>query len=200
VDRIAAQTKYDKDNNTRGPLLGDSTALQLSSVIYRTIRDDGVGLSGEFQTFSEVGISVGQGGKLRLDRDRLRAAMEQDFESVAELFAARELKPREPEPVPGVPGATINNPDRPDEFLKLGVAGLVEELANSYLNTVNGVLTRRNQSITDQIGLQTRRIADIDARLANRRVVLERQFLAMEQAIGRLQSQQSALGQMSFLG
>jgi flagellar hook-associated protein 2 len=198
ADRIAAQTKYDKDTNTRGTLLGDSTALSLRGVLYSTANGRAQGLDGAFDRLVDVGITVGEGGKLKLDRDRLRQAMEQDFQSVADLFSTRELKPREP--IELGTGITVNNPDAPDEFLKLGVPGQLEHLANGYINTVDGVLTRRGRSLTDQIDLQTKRIADIDARLATRRGILERQFLAMEQAIGKLQAQQSSLGQISMLG
>jgi flagellar hook-associated protein 2 len=197
MDRINSQTRYDKENEIRGPLLGDSTALTLQSSVFSTIMGKAQGLSGQFQRLTDVGISIGSGGKLTLDRERLRQAMEQDFQAVADLFTARELKPKEPATHSG--GITVNNPDAPDEFLKLGVLGQVEELVNKYINTLNGTLTRRGKSLTDQIELQSKRIASIEARLANRRLVLERQFLAMEQAIGKLQSQQSALGSMSFI-
>jgi flagellar capping protein FliD len=70
-------------------------------------------------------------------------------------------------------------------------------MVEKYLDTVDGVLTLRGKGLDAQIKIQNDRIAALDIRLASKQATLQRQFLAMEQAIGQLQSQSSALGSIS---
>ncbi|MBX3375643.1 MAG: flagellar filament capping protein FliD [Phycisphaeraceae bacterium] len=199
TSRIKSQTSYNQETNTRGTLLGDSTTELLRQGLFRTIQGRAQGVSGSFQSLLDVGFKVGQGGELTLDKDRLRAALEQDPEAVARLFTSRELQPSTPTSVNGEPGITTTDPNAGQQFSSLGVFAQMEELANSYLNTVDGRLTKRSQTIRDQISFQTRRVSDFDAKLEDKRKILQQQFLAMEQAIGRLQSQSSALSGISSL-
>lgn len=196
VQRIADHTRYDQASNTRGALLGEGTVQIIRSAMFATIQGEPIGVGGTFRRLAEIGITVGRGGTLSLDRERFRRALEQDFQGVADLLAAYEPAPAEPTQVS--PGVTVNEPS-PPRFNRLGIAGRIEVLADSYINAVTGLLTRRNETLNDQIQLQQRRIAGMDARLAIRRQVLERQFLAMEQAIARLRSQQTALGGLTSL-
>lgn len=199
IDRIAAQSKYTQETNTKGPLLGDATTQTLRRVLFSTVQTDATGVDGRFRNLSQVGLSVGTGGKLELDTDVLREALAEDPGGVADLFAARVLEPKENEDTDG-DGITISNPDAPDTFTSLGVVPQIEELIKSYTDTVDGVMTLRTRGIDDQIRLQQRRIESFDAKLANKREVLQRQFLAMEQAIAQLQSQQSSLSAIQLIG
>jgi flagellar hook-associated protein 2 len=200
VDRIDEQTRYVQETDTKGPLLGDSTALSLRGGLFTTIQATGRGISGQFDRLVEVGIKIGEGGKLSLDENRFRQALEQDPQGVADLFAARVQAPNTPGTLPNIPGVTFNNPDAPANYTSLGVASQMELFADSMINSVNGALTNRNKTIDDQIEDQNKRIADFDTRLATRRQILEQQFLAMEEAIGRLQQQQGSLSQIGQLG
>lgn len=200
VERIAFQTRYDQDSNTRGPLLGDSTAITLRSTLFNAVQGRATGITGPYQQLADVGVTIKEGGKLELDSNRLRQALEDNPQAVADLFAARVQAPSGPTPVPGVPGATFTDPNALPTYTSLGVASQIELLAESLINSVDGALTRRQRVLTDQIDLQNRRIADFNTRLATRRLVLERQFIAMEEAIGRLQTQQSSLASIGFLG
>jgi len=92
----------------------------------------------------------------------------------------------------GNPLITTNNDD-PDTFKKLGVLEQIEKLANDFTTTLGGLITRRTQTIEQQISLQEDRIASIDDQLQRKRESLQRQFQAMEQAIAALQSQSSAI-------
>jgi flagellar hook-associated protein 2 len=193
--RVAAQTKYDKDAQAKAPLLGDSTALNLGSALFSTVQRTPIGVGGNYQRLTQVGIDVGKDGKLEFNRDRFRQALQDDPQAVQDLIAAYVQEPPAPIQLPG--GISVNNPDAEPVFTKLGVMGLFERLGDSYINSVSGILTKRGRSLTDQIEDQTRRIASLDVLLANKQQRLQRQFLAMEQAIGRLQSQQAALSRMN---
>lgn len=185
VDRISGATAYDPATTRRGPLLGDSLALSLRSSLFSTVQGTGRGISTRYARLSEVGVEVGAGGKLELDADQLRSALATDPAAVEALFAARVE----------APGSTVESP----QFTQLGVVGQVEELVRRYTDSVSGVLTTRTRSIDSQIQLQNRRIGELDVRLENRKAILQRQFLAMEQAIGQLQSQSTALGSIGSI-
>lgn len=199
IDRIDQQSRFVEDTGERGPLLGDSTTQTLRQSLFSTVQAPAQGLSGAFTRLAEVGVTVGQGSTLSLDRDRFRAALDEDFDSVAELFETRDLIPKD-EFIEVEPGIKVRNTSTVDEFSALGVAGLLEEFAKSYTDTIDGRLTIRNNAITTQIDLQNARIDALNERLDSRRSVLERQFLQMEQAIAQLQTQQGALGGLNFSG
>jgi len=198
LDRIKTQTKFDPETNVRGPLLGDSTVANLLASMQRTILGEAKGVTGRYTRLTEVGVRVGEGGKLSIDRNRLREAMETDFAAVQDVFAAREVAAKE-EFVEVEPGVWVKNTSTKDEFSKLGVLFRVEELAKEYVDSVDGVLRQRDRTLTTQIELQSKRIEAFDVRLEQRRKQLEAQFLAMERALAALQSQQSALAGLSSL-
>ena len=193
VSRIDQQTRYDPETEAKGPLLGDSTMIALRRSLFNTLLGSPVGTDGPYNSLADVGVSVGEGGDVTFDRDRFREAMAEDPEAVQQLFTARVLEPVDNEIYPGV---TVNDPNAQDSFSSLGVIGQIEELAKQYVDTVDGVLTVKKNTLESQIGLQEARITAFTERLEDRRVVLERQFLAMEQAIASLQTQQAALASL----
>lgn len=193
TSRIKTQTQYNSDTNTKGTLLGDSTTELLRQALFRTVQGKAQGVTGQYQSLLDVGFKVGTGGELTFNKDRFRAALEQDPQGVSDLFTARVLETSQSTPVNGDPNITTNNPDAALQFSSLGVFAQLEEMANAYLNTVDGTLSKRTQTIKDQIAFQSQRVTDFNAQLDNKRKILQQQFLAMEQAIGRLQSQSSAL-------
>ncbi len=192
-DSISSKTNYDQASDTKGILLGDSTALNLRAALYNTVQGHATGISSSFDQLADVGVSVGTGGDLTLDHDRLRAALEQDPQGVADLFAARVIAPP---PSSTINGVTITDTDPTLTFSSAGVATQMENLADSYINSVTGKLTLKNNNLTDQIASQNQSIADMDVRLAAKREVLQANFLRMEEAIGQLQQQQQSLGQI----
>ncbi|MEM1329273.1 MAG: flagellar filament capping protein FliD [Planctomycetota bacterium] len=199
ISRIDSQTRFDEETETRGPLLGDSTMITLRNQLFGTVTGTGDNIDGQYQRLLSVGVEIGDGGVLTLNEDRFREALTNDREAIAELFTRRDLVEQSTTEVLSE-GVTVNRVIEGDEFSALGVLGKIEQLTNGYINSVDGVLTRRNQTIDNQIQSQQDRIDTLDARLEDRRLILERQFLAMEQSIASLQSQQASLGQISGIG
>jgi flagellar hook-associated protein 2 len=193
VSRIDFQTRYDDETEISGPLIGDSTMIGLRTALFNTVFGEAQNVTGTFSRLLEVGISVGSGGVLEFDRDTFREALETDAQSVEALFAERTIKPKTPEPIPGLPGNITVKSTGGDEFTSLGVVGQLEELARTYIDSIDGILTLRGQSLDNQIALQNRRIVQFDKQLDIRRSRLEQQFLAMERAIGQLQNQSGSL-------
>lgn len=197
VDRIDFQTRYDSDSQQTGPLLGDSTAIQMKQSLYAAIQGTPVGETGRYQRLSQVGIVVGEGGHLTFDQDAFRGAMAEDPQAVESLFSARVQD--DDSRIEISPGVFIRNPNPGQSFSTLGIMGVTDQLIKRYIDPVDGVLIRRGQGITDQIELQNKRIDALDLRLSAKRAQLEKQFAAMEQAIQQLQSQQGTLGSIGSI-
>ena len=199
ASRIDEQSKYDQETKRRGALLGDATAQNLKRSMLLTIQAKATGASGAYDDLADLGVRVGTGGKLELNEDRLRNAIATDPASVEQVLAGYvQGEAEQYEDLGNGIKVKINNPE--GEFSVLGVAAKIERLATSYIDSVDGILSGRKRSIDTQIEFQTKRIGEIDVRLASRRQVLEQQFIAMEQAIAALQSQQSAISQIRQVG
>jgi flagellar hook-associated protein 2 len=197
LDRISAQMKYDATTNKAGPLAGDGTALELKATLYAMLNSEADNITSQFDQLTEIGLKVGTGGKVELDEDRFREALAQDPAGVEALFAARVAQ--DDTFIDLGDGVRVRNPNSGRAFSSLGVMGKFEQMVEKYLDTVDGVLTLRGKGLETQIKLQNDRIAALDIRLEAKENVLRRQFLAMEQAIGQLQSQSSALSSISML-
>ena len=198
IDRIDLQTRYDEESGARGPLLGDGTAIALRSQLFSEVLGSNEGFQDTFNSLGEVGITVGEGGKLEFDRDRFREALEQDPEAVANLFTRRTIDPDGGTTV--IDGVVVTDPNAATEFSELGIVVKLEEFANRYISSIDGVLTSRRDALDRQISLQQERIEAINAKLENRRIVLGRQFLAMEKAIGELQTMNASLSSIGLAG
>lgn len=196
LGRIDQQTRYVADTGERGPLLGDGTALTLRNALISQVGRRNTGFSDEFDTLAAVGIGLGEGGRLTFDQERFREALVNNRDAVEALFTTRTIDPDsntldESDGLP--PGVTASNPGARTSYTELGVIGQMEEFLTGYIDSISGVLTEKDNALDRQIALQQDRISAFDDRLEARRTVLERQFLAMEQAIAQLQSQSSAL-------
>lgn len=199
---IDQQTRFVEETGERGPLLGDGGAISLRQELINRVQGENDGFSDTFDTLARVGISIGEGGLLEFDRDRFRTALEDDPDAVEALFTRRDqtANPGETEIQTDNGTITVRDPNADLEFSALGVMAQLEEFADDQINTIDGVLTGRNDSLQRQIDAQNARIEAMDVRLEQRREILERQFLAMESAIGQMQTQQATLSQITTLG
>lgn len=190
ISRIDAYSTYNADTQQRGVLLGDTLSQQLRSTLFATAQGTPTGVAGQYQYLAQVGIRFNSDGELEVNQDQLDAAIAANPDDVKSLFAARVQDPQQRVEV--APGITVNNTGR-NTFSSLGVAERLGEVAQNFLDPIDGFFAQRKKTIDDQIRLQNSRISEIDDRLAQKQASLEKQFLAMEQALGQLQSQQSAL-------
>lgn len=195
IDRIASQTSYDAESKRSGPLLGDATALTLRAQLFTVFQARPDGVTGKYQSLSQVGFKIGTGGRIEFDADKFRAALADDPEGVKALVSARVVDPTsgQDQSVNDQSNIKVKDTSGKIKFTQLGLMGKIEEFAKTMLDSVDGALTRRKKTLDDQISAQNTRISSIDVQLANRRTVLEAQFRRMETAIGQLQTQSSSL-------
>jgi len=197
VSGINAQSGYDSDTKKAGPLLGDSTALSIRSQLFSIVQSAPQGVSGKYQSLAQVGFKIGTGGTVKFDSDAFRAAMAEDPAAVKSLLTARVIDgnsgPETTISEDGDPKITVKNTSGKLTFSQLGLAGKLEEFAKGMLDSVSGTLTLRKKTLDEQVTAQNNRMASIDKQLEAKRTVLQAQFLRMEQSIGMLQQQSSAL-------
>ncbi|MFN7020775.1 MAG: flagellar filament capping protein FliD [Phycisphaerales bacterium] len=196
VSRIDRYTSYEESTNTRGTLLGDSTANELRRALFDQVLKPAKGVSGAYKYLSQIGIKVGSGGTLSVDSGKLQAALSADPDSVAELFAARTQATTETrrEVSPGI--FVLETPD-PD-FTALGIGEQFSRLIDTFTSAAGGSLSRRRTSLDTEIAAQRSRISAIDSRLTTRRTYLTQQFAQLESTLANLQRQQNSLGSLGL--
>lgn len=192
IGRIDDADSFDAETEKRGILLGNATVARVRSALYRAVQGRALGVGGQFQFLTQVGIRVGSGGTLELDETKFRAALEKDFGDVTELFTAFEKQTSTEELGEGV---TTNNTI--ETFTALGLAEQIDRLLDRFTDSIDGTLTRADDNFEEQIGLIKDRIVIFDQRLEARRGQLQREFQAMEAALAQLQNQQAALASLA---
>lgn len=189
LTKINDYDKYDSTTRVKAPLFGDSTISIVRQQILSTVQGKAKGITGQYQFLSQIGIKLGAKSQLSIDEERLRSAIETDGDAVKELFAGFEVQTTgSTTPVDGV---TIE--ERTTTYSKLGFGDTFDQLLQRLTNTIDGTTTLADRNFQKQIDGIKKRIETIDARLVIKRDRYQRQFAAMERAISRVQSQQSAV-------
>ena len=86
--QITALNGYDADSKKGGPLLGDSTVLNLQAGLRSQLSQQITGLKGSLTNLSQIGISFQKDGTLTLDSSKFNQALTSNFNDIAGLFAA----------------------------------------------------------------------------------------------------------------
>jgi flagellar hook-associated protein 2 len=198
LNQIKTATANKSGTTAGGPLAGDSTLRSLSQEIISAVAT-GAGAVGSLAT---VGISVERGGTLKFDKEKFQAAHATDPTGTQKFFDSYD-------PVPHVnakaadfdPGWDLaNGIARRFETIGLkateGINLPTDPTGTSREGIVGGLIKRRNDSIA-QLNDQ---VEAWDTRLETRRATLQRQYSALEVALGKLKEQQSWLsGQLAGL-
>lgn len=193
IDEIDKYDTYDAETNERGLLLGDGAIGSIRSRLFSMLSGSVSGVTGQFRFLSQVGLTVGAGGKLTFNETRFRAAMDADPQDVQSLFTATQIT----EAQEILPGVTIGLPGT-TTLQSIGFGRRFADLIDQMSNSIDGTLARRASGIDTQIEQANRRIVQLNTLLASKRERLERQFAAMETALAELQSQNAALTNLSL--
>lgn len=198
--RVNELTRYNRDTEQKGVLLGDSVGSSLRSDLQSIITGRSTGDTGQFRVLAQVGVTVGKDGQISLDENRLRSALGTDPASVAQVFSAFQAntQPDRVQVLPGNANITTRN-TAATTYSKLGVLERLGQLADRYLATAGGLLTARSNNVGDLIDATNTRIAGFDQRLADKRDKFQAQFAALETSLAKIRSQQSSLSSLSSL-
>lgn len=77
-----------------------------------------------------------------------------------------------------------------------GVAPTFTDLVATFTDVTNGLMTATDKSIQDQMDGLDKSIADLQARMSDKQIQLRLRFSKMEEAISRMQGQQTRLASM----
>ncbi|GAA0732491.1 flagellar filament capping protein FliD [Dactylosporangium roseum] len=177
LSEIATQTKSKSGGIAGGPLAGNSSMQSLATTVLSTVS----GGAGTLGSLKDVGVELTRDGQLSFNKTTFLAALNADPVKTQSYFN----------------GTT----DIDGDGVKDGFADKMVSVADKATQTNTGTLARFITSGNDAITELNDRISDWDVRLAARQQTLQRQFTAMETALGKLRNQSSWLaGQLSSLG
>lgn len=174
---LSAVTAQGLNGARGGVLAGDATLRDVRNQLLSSITN---GIGG--QSLAEVGIEVDRYGKVEFDAEKFTAAYAADPAATEAMFVDTD---------PKATGAA-NTDD--------GFATALEALGKRFSNSTDGVVTSLVKGRTAAIDGLNDAIDSWDVRLEQRRLTLERQYAALEVALGKLQSQSAWLaGQIGSL-
>ena len=168
-DDLDKLTDFNEDDLSTGLLFGTNEALRVDTQLSQLITDRYSGL-GTFQSLQEIGISVDENGKLDLNAKKLEDAFDKDSQSLQSLFTAKDK----------------------------GIVAKFEAAIENLTGSENGLLTRRDNSLSSTIEANEARIERFNESLDRKRERLLLQFYQLEQVIAGLQTTQQAVN--SFQG
>lgn len=84
---IQRLSNYDADAERAMPLAGDSTLRGITSSLVSEVTGVIDSLTGDYSYASSLGINYGADGAFSLDEDKLRTALEDDYDAVTRFFA-----------------------------------------------------------------------------------------------------------------
>ena len=88
MDTIDQLSSYNAETEEAAVLLGDATLRSITSNMRNILTDAVSGIGGKYNTLASIGIKTDStNGKLLLDDTVLQEALDNDFDSVAKLFA-----------------------------------------------------------------------------------------------------------------
>ncbi len=167
VDKVDSLTFYNADTEEVGLLFGSSEALRIRNG-YTRLLSGRINGAGDFRAIGQVGLRFNDQGKLDLDSEKLTEAIEANRGDVEEFFTTAET----------------------------GLSNRLSDLADRIAGEGSGMLLNRTETLTSQIESNNERIDTLSTRLEKERERLLLQFYKTEEAIAKIQSNQSAISQI----
>lgn len=167
TDSISKYTAWGAAGQTPSPTAGDPSLLNIDARVRRFLSSPATGVSGQYQTLADIGVSTGAYGAalystnhLVIDQTKLGAALSNNSGQVQAV-----------------------------------VSGVMSSLTTYMqgISAAGGVFDSEHQSFTSQQYNLNNQITNMQALLDQRQQALQQQFLTMEQTLAQLQGQSSQL-------
>lgn len=168
-DKIDKETAFDSTAKTSGLLFGSSEVLRVEQTLSRFISQKTFA-SGKIQSLEQLGVSLDDKGKLRLDSTKLAKAVDNNLSDV-QAFLTKE---------------------------KTGFSDRAKVVLDSLVGVKNSVLVNRSQVLQRNIENSTDRVTSLNARLDKEQTRLLKQFYDLETNLGKIKNNGSALGQLGI--
>ncbi len=156
---------YNASTNVAGPMLGDSLIRGIESQLRRGLTDPIAGLSGQYTSLVNLGITTAADGTLTVDPTKLSNALNSNFDSVAQVFASTN-----------------------------GVAARLTSNLQIHLGAGSDIASRDATQAAQQKALNTSTDA-LNLRMAALTLQLTKQFTALDTLLSGLQSTSAFLTQ-----
>lgn len=154
-----------ESQSKEGGALQDSPLVRSVRSRLGTTMTSRVDTGGTFGVAADIGLSLDRYGKMVFDSSKLDDAIEQDYQSVLQLFTRDETE------------------------TDVGIASAIKATVDGINASSNGLITFRKNAINDELKTLDSRIERDERSVSIYEQTLNRKFSAMEQAISRLQSQ-----------
>lgn len=164
VDKLNSLTSFNADTNEVGLLFGSNEALRVRTSFSRLFSGR-ITSAGNLSSIGQVGLRLNDQGKLELDKQKLEAALEENPSDVENFFTTDSS----------------------------GLANRLSEIADRLAGEENSLLLGRTETLGTQVLANNERVESMNGRLSRERERLLEQFYAMEEAIAKIQSNQSAI-------
>ncbi|RCS47725.1 hypothetical protein DTL42_14510 [Bremerella cremea] len=169
-DKLSEKTFFNESDNSTGVLFGSNEALRIDTQLGGLLTSRFSSL-GKIQSLQQLGFDVSDSGKLSLDTNKLKAAFASDSEGVEKFFTEETT----------------------------GFADKVFNLTEQFAGRGNSMLVSRAVTLQARADLNTERIKAMNDRLARKQEQLLTQFYNLEETIGKLQNNQTALAGIGYI-
>lgn len=193
------QFRFNEATGTAGPLSGDSTLRRIQSDLRGFVADgfrfqgnpnNPFTNQGQGGTISGVGIDIGGGGTLSIDREKLEEALALDALSVREFFSGR------PIPESLIPETDPDSNEPPPPTYDNGFAELFSTRLDELTRSGDGLLAERDAAYVRRLDDFDDSIDRFSRRIEKREETLIQRFSDLERIVAGLQSQQGFLGSL----
>lgn len=171
VDATKTLTDYNVDTNERGVLNGNSVVLTTVSRLEGMLTKKLSISNSAIKSMSELGVQFNGNGKLELNSATLEAFLADDPDSVTEFFQQEDT----------------------------GFAVVMDEIITAMTDPFTGTLKAQSDSLQASAQALNNRVDELNTILEDRRERLIRQFTLQETIVNQLNSQQTALDNLSLL-
>lgn len=165
VGSAKSLTKYDATTGEAGSLQGDAMARSMLSQVRGLITGTYSGVGGNFDTLTDLGITMQASGSLKIDGAKLDTALRTDLDSVEKLFVGQTVS-----------GTTYK-----------GLATQLDELMDGFLDAT-GLLPVKLEALDARIVDIEKDRAVFDARMLALEERTLRRFNAMDLLLGEITS------------
>jgi len=177
VDKISEVTFFDAEKNEVGLLFGSTETLRIQNGYARLLSGNLSG-RGEFRSLAQIGVRLGENGKLKVDEKKLENALATNAADVEQFFNRKD----------------------PITDENIGMVGQLSSLADRFAGTDGGMLINKTMTLGSQLERNGERVDSMNQRLEAQRERLLQNYYAMEQAISKIQSNSQYASNISYLG
>ncbi len=150
---------------TNGPLLGDSALRNITNSLRQNTTDPVTSAASNYNSLAMIGITIDKSGVMALDSTKLNKALESNLSAVSDVFSSTN-----------------------------GVAVRLDDKLSVYLQS-GGALDSRQTSLNKTLTSLGNQRTNVQLRLDSLQKGLQKQFIAMDLAVGQFKQTASFLTQ-----